>query len=117
MVSHVSQLVEIHGGIVRGENHANVRREVLQKQFAEKGVGISRCAELVPEELLHAPEKLCGLVVAELISTDELLQFALLRGCGVLNQLSLEGVVWVIGGRLQQEIPDFHHKLGTERAN
>ena len=86
-----------------GENHPNVGRKALQEQFVEKSISIGRCTELVPEELLHTSEQLCGLAVAKLFST-ELLQFALLRGRGTFNQLSLEGAVGVIGGRLEEEV-------------
>ena len=41
-------------GICRGENHADVGRQGLQKQLVEKSVGISGRTELVSEELLHA---------------------------------------------------------------
>ena len=100
-VSHVSKFVEAHGGISRGENHPNVGREALQKKFAEKGVVVGRRTELVPEELLHTSEQLCGLAVAELFSTDQLLQLALFRGCLTFDQFSLEGIVRVLGGRLE----------------
>ena len=72
-VSHVSESVEVHGGISGGENHPDIGREALQEQFTQEGVGVSRCTELVPKELLHTSEQLYWLAVAKLFSTDELL--------------------------------------------
>ena len=70
--------VEVHGGISGGENHPDVGRETLQEQFTKEGVGVGRCTKLVPKELLHASEEqLCWLAVAELFSTDEMLQLRL----------------------------------------
>ena len=59
---------------------------MLQEKFAEKGIGVGRCTELFPEELLlHMSEQLCGLAVGELFSTDELLQLALFQGCSAFD--------------------------------
>jgi len=58
-------------------------------------------------------EQLCGLAVAELFSTDELLQLVLFQGCNAFDLLSLEGIVGILGRRLEEEIPDFHGKLRT----
>lgn len=58
----------------------------MHEKFAEKGIGIGKCTELFPEELLlHMSEQLCGLAVAELFSTDELLQLALFQGSSVFD--------------------------------
>lgn len=59
---------------------------VLQEKFAEKGIGVGRCTELFPEELLlHMLEQLCGFAVAELFSTGEVLQLALFQGCSAFD--------------------------------
>ena len=100
-VGHVSELVEVHGSISGGENHPDVGREALQEQFTKEGVGVGRCTELVPKELLHTSEQLRWLAVAELFSTNELLQLTLFGGCCTFDELGLERIVGALGWRLE----------------
>ena len=94
--------VEVHGAISGGENHPDVGRETLQEQFTKEGVGIGRCTKLVPKELLHASEEqLCWLAVAELFSTDEMLQLTLFGGCSAFDELGLERIIGALGWRLE----------------
>ena len=46
-----------------------------------------------------------------------MLELSLLRGGGPFDQLGLEGVVWVIGGWTEEEIPDFRGEFRTEGAD
>ena len=94
--------VEVHGGISGGENHPDVGRETLQEQFTKEGVGVGRCTKLVPKELLHASEEqLCWLAVAELFSTDEMLQLTLFGGCSTFDEVGLECIIGALGWRLE----------------
>ena len=84
-ISHVCKFADVRGGVGGGENHPNVEGKALQEKFTEEEVGHGRCAELVPEELLHTSEQLFGFAVAKLFSTNELLQLMKFRGCSTFN--------------------------------
>ena len=62
----------------------------MKKQFAEERVGVSRCTELISQELLYASQQLCQFAVSELFIADQLLQRALLQGGGAFDELGFE---------------------------
>ena len=92
----------------------NAGRQALEKQFANEGIGVGRHIKLVSEELLHASEELTGLAVAELFATDELLEFALLRSCGLFDEFALRVSYGLSAG---QQIADLHRELWAEGAD
>ena len=74
---------------------------MLYEEFTEKRIRVGGRTELVPEELLHMSEQLCGFVVAELLSTDELLQLTLFGACRTFDELGLEHIIGVLGWGLE----------------
>ena len=59
---------------------------------------------MVAQQLLHPPEELSRLTVAQFLCREQLLEPALLGSCCPANQLLLDLVVWLLSWRVEDKI-------------
>ena len=59
---------------------------------------------MISKKLLHATEELRWLSIAEVFSTNELLELALLQGGRAFDELRLQLVVWVFSWRTKEVV-------------
>ena len=90
--------------------------QTLEKKLAQElviWVGTSS----ITQQLLHPAQRLRGFLVPEFLRGEELLETALLRSRGTLDQLCLEDVVRFVFRRGEEEVPNLGHELWCKRGH
>ena len=70
------------------------------------------CQACLQEVVAFFGDKLCRFAITEILSTDELLELALLGCCSTLDEFCLEFVVGVSAGGLNRRFPTSMANLG-----